>query len=216
MVDWGDVPTWVTAGVALAALVAAVRAYQDQSAGLAKQAEAVELQRQQLTDQTRLQEREQANAVDVELRSIDGAQAQVLSLDKSEPVPMLVVTNSSKRPVRSVSCKLSAIGGDDSVDRLEHASAYGVMALWAANPEAYVRVTSLGMDINPGADFFVFVEHASTMPVLKAGQKGTFMWGLAYTQNSSLRWLVRFTDDAGLHWEIDTDLHLKKLAKRDW
>jgi hypothetical protein len=96
MVDWGDVPTWVTAGVALAALVAAVRAYQDQSAGLAKQAEAVELQRQQLTDLTRLQEREQANAVDVELRSIDGAQAQVLSLDKSEPVPMLVVTNSSR------------------------------------------------------------------------------------------------------------------------
>jgi hypothetical protein len=27
---------------------------------------------------------------------------------------------------------------------------------------------------------------------------------------------VRFTDDAGLHWEIDNDLHLKKLDSRDW
>jgi hypothetical protein len=27
---------------------------------------------------------------------------------------------------------------------------------------------------------------------------------------------VRFTDDAALNWEIDTSLHLKKLAKRDW
>jgi hypothetical protein len=28
---------------------------------------------------------------------------------------------------------------------------------------------------------------------------------------------VRFTDDAGLHWQIDPDLHLKKLNdRRDW
>jgi hypothetical protein len=27
---------------------------------------------------------------------------------------------------------------------------------------------------------------------------------------------VRFTDDAGLHWEIDHDLHLEKLAERTW
>ena len=66
-------PTWLTAGVALAALGAVVKAYQDQSAGLAKQAEAVDLQRQQLTDQTRLEERVQANQVDVSMRQVDGA-----------------------------------------------------------------------------------------------------------------------------------------------
>jgi len=26
---------------------------------------------------------------------------------------------------------------------------------------------------------------------------------------------VRFTDDAGLHWQIDHDLHLEKLEHRD-
>ncbi len=27
---------------------------------------------------------------------------------------------------------------------------------------------------------------------------------------------VRLTDDAGLHWQIDGDLHLQKLEARDW
>jgi hypothetical protein len=28
---------------------------------------------------------------------------------------------------------------------------------------------------------------------------------------------ARFTDDAGLHWQVDPDLHLKKLPDRsDW
>jgi hypothetical protein len=26
---------------------------------------------------------------------------------------------------------------------------------------------------------------------------------------------LRFTDDAGLHWQIDHDLHLRKLDNRD-
>jgi hypothetical protein len=28
--------------------------------------------------------------------------------------------------------------------------------------------------------------------------------------------VVRFTDDAGLHWQIDHDLHLERLSDRDW
>lgn len=27
---------------------------------------------------------------------------------------------------------------------------------------------------------------------------------------------VRFSDNAALHWEIDNDLHLERLASRDW
>jgi hypothetical protein len=28
--------------------------------------------------------------------------------------------------------------------------------------------------------------------------------------------VVRFTDDEGLHWQLGQDLHLQKLAARDW
>jgi hypothetical protein len=30
------------------------------------------------------------------------------------------------------------------------------------------------------------------------------------------RMTARFTDDAGMHWQIDPDLHLGKLNSRDW
>ena len=91
MVAWGDIPTWVTAGVAFLALIGATLAYRAQS-------EQLRLQRIQLEDQTRVQEREQANLVDVRASAIDGAQAKVLPDDRSEPVHMVVVTNGSKRP----------------------------------------------------------------------------------------------------------------------
>jgi hypothetical protein len=28
--------------------------------------------------------------------------------------------------------------------------------------------------------------------------------------------VARFTDDAGLHWQINHDLHLERLADRGW
>ena len=108
MVAWGDLPTWVTAGVAFLALIAATLAYKTQS-------EQLRLQRIQLEDQTRVQEREQANLVEVRAGAIDGAQAKMLPDDKSEPVHMVVVTNGSKRPVREVTVKIEAIQANESV-----------------------------------------------------------------------------------------------------
>lgn len=43
-----------------------------------------------------------------------------------------------------------------------------------------------------------------------------FIWGFTTALYPCLISWVRFTDDAGLHWEIDTSLHLVKLAKRHW
>jgi hypothetical protein len=53
--------------------------------------------------------------------------------------------------------------------------------------------------------------------VIKAGASGGFIWssGDKPDLQGSQFW-VRFTDDAGLHWEIDNDLHLEKLPERDW
>ncbi len=98
----------MTVGVALLALIGATLAYKTQS-------EQLRLQRIQLEDQTRVQEREQANLVDVRAGAIDGAQAKMLPDDKSEPVRMVVVTNSSKRPVREVTVKIETIQADQLI-----------------------------------------------------------------------------------------------------
>jgi hypothetical protein len=197
MVDWGDVPTWVTAGVALAALIAASRAYRTQS-------EQLRLQRVQLEDQTRIQEREQANLIDVSARVIDGAQAQVLPKDESVPVHMVVVTNGSNRPVREVAVLVEAASDDMSVRHEK------VLAEVSGTLETY----ALGSTAQ--AQAFVPVDRSGTMPVLRSGQSAGFVWSFSTAQYRRLIPWVRFTDDAGLHWEIDNSLHLEKLAERDW
>jgi hypothetical protein len=210
MVDWGDVPTWVTAGTALAALVAAFLAYRAQSDAARKQAQQVDLQGRQLdlqaqviADQIRLQERQQADQVDVAGRPTDGAQAAVLPPDKGEPVHMVVVTNGSTRPIREVACKIEVIGADPSIRHDKQADVYGLMMPYALGPAAQ-------------AETFVFGERTGTIPVLRAGQKAAFVWSFTVALYPRFSVWLRFTDDAGLHWEITTDLHLQKLAKRDW
>lgn len=72
MAQWGDVPTWVWAGIAFLALIGAMLAYRAQSEQLHLQRIQLEDQRIHLEDQTRVKEREQANLVDVSVGSIDG------------------------------------------------------------------------------------------------------------------------------------------------
>jgi hypothetical protein len=68
------------------------------------------LQPQQFTDQTRLQDRVQANQVDVSMRQVDGDQTQVLLPDRVELVHMIVVFNGSNRPIREVAFGRAAGG----------------------------------------------------------------------------------------------------------
>ena len=91
MVNWGDVPTWATAGVAFLALIAGALAYRTQS-------EQLRLQRTQLADQTRVQEREQANQVEVLWQNIDPA-ALLLPDEFADVVGMLVVVNKDRKSV---------------------------------------------------------------------------------------------------------------------
>lgn len=72
--------------------------------------ERIDLQRQQFTNQTRLQERVQANQVDVSMRQVDGDQTQVLLPDRVELVHMVVVFNGSNRPIREVAFGRAAEG----------------------------------------------------------------------------------------------------------
>jgi hypothetical protein len=167
------------------------------------------LQRIQLRDQqkvierqTRLQEREQANQVNVSMRGIDGAQAKVLPEDKGELVHMAVVANGSNRPIREVSAKIEVIRRDGA--------RFDKMA------DTYGEVVAFGLGAGAEAETFVFQQHASTMPVLVSNRKAAFVWPFTAPDHPNLLSWVRFTDDAGLHWEIDTSLHLTRLDNRDW
>ena len=73
MVNWSDVATWLAVLGAWATALAAL--WQ------------LRLQRIQLEDQTRIQEREQANLVDVSASSVDSVKARVLDREPegSEP-----------------------------------------------------------------------------------------------------------------------------------
>jgi hypothetical protein len=160
------------------------------------------LQRIQLTDQTRLQERKQANRIDVSATQIDGAQARVLPPDKDEPVHMVVVTNNSKRPIRDVTCKARGQYPDGTVTPQKLADNCGEMMIYGIGQ-------SMREAFSPRAG-------GASMVVLRADRAVGFVWGLPVLQYPAFQLWVRFTDDAGLHWEIDTVLHLQKLARRDW
>jgi hypothetical protein len=120
MVDWGDIPAWLTAVVAFLALIAAGLAYRKQSEQLRLQSEQLRLQQAQLEDQTRVQEREQANQIDVYWQNIDPSMWLRQLLKRGANVDKeLVVANNSKRPIRSVTCKLqrSATSGGQEPSR---------------------------------------------------------------------------------------------------
>ena len=195
MVNWGDVPTWATAGVAFLALIAGALAYRTQS-------EQLRLQRTQLADQTRVQEREQANQVEVLWQNIDPA-ALLLPDEFADVVGMLVVVNNSKRPIRIVACKRGLTPTDGEPGPVRLADVCGELRPY---PPGRLEDTLL-------------VTGESMVPLIKAGTKAGFVWSPANESGSGIdffRMWVRFTDDASLHWQIDTTLHLEKLARRDW
>lgn len=125
MVNWGDVPTWL----------AFAGAFLGGGAALWQ----LRLQRIQLTDQTRIQERQQANAIDVAGRPVDGAQAQVLPASEGESVHMVVVANGSDRPIREVACKIEAIEADEKTRRQKPADVCGEVLPMALGPSAQVE-----------------------------------------------------------------------------
>jgi hypothetical protein len=77
-----------------------------------------------------VQERRQADAVDVAAGPIDGAQAGLLPSDKSELVHMIMVTNDSNRPIREVTCESEAIQADERIRHEKLADVGGRSRSW--------------------------------------------------------------------------------------
>lgn len=97
------------------------------------------------------------------------------------------VTNSSARPVRHAVCQRSGGHGQDGV-RL------------------------VGFDSKGGPDR----AHPDLTEIylLRPGETAWLVFPVDTPDGEAVQ-LVRFTDDAGVHWQVDGDLHLEPLDSRD-
>jgi hypothetical protein len=57
---------------------------------------------------------------------------------------------------------------------------------------------------------------AVALDLMRPGTPFGFKFGFGQRDHPESQVSARFTDDAGLHWQIDNDLHLAKLDNRDW
>jgi hypothetical protein len=100
---------------------------------------------------------------------------------------VIVVENRSPYPIRDVTCRVYP--GDRTT----------------LIPERTGPFSSDGKDDLPGP---VFTPHAAaSAPVIRAKTEGGFLIELPLRTDT--RMSARFTDDAGLHWQIDQELHLE-------
>jgi hypothetical protein len=216
VISWGDVPTWALAAIALLALIAAVAAYFKQADAASKLAEQVDLQRDQLRDQQKANSK-QAEVLEVQLREIrqraeavERQQADAITAGPESwggTVPGVevpagrdmyaaVVGNESRRPIRNVACRIEIAPTGD-----------------ALHPAALVGL----VNEKPSRPRDALLEKAEDTRVrlLRAGSKAAFVFVYDIARHPGAKITARFTDDAGLHWQIDHDLHLQKLDNRD-
>jgi hypothetical protein len=214
-----DVATWVgsVAGVlALGGVVVGVRAYrlqrtQAQAETKAWEREQADKEREQ-ADKEREQadkEREQADKIDVQTSSTTREQTVVLK-DHGNPLEglhMVTIRNRSSRPIRYLSARL------DVVDH-EGPKGYLLNDFTRTGRVKPVVYGTPGQGSNSRQ--FTFENLWDKKRLLRAGDAAAFVWDIPSYKSIDLQFWVRFTDDKGLHWQIDTNLHLKKLDDRDW
>jgi hypothetical protein len=218
-VQWGDVPTWLLAAIALAALVAAVLAYLKQADAARDVSEQVRLQRHALADQQEANAK-QAEVLDAQLREmrqreslIERQQAdevkftatrwsdQVPGLRESQgpPLHMARAENKWHRPITNLVCRIQTTPGD-----LMHEAWLTARMVWSAG--------------GPGLpSYWMFRDEAqgTRVSLVRAGEAGAFIFMYEIAQYPDAQMTLRFTDDAGLHWQINHDEHLEKLDSRD-
>jgi hypothetical protein len=147
------------------------------------------------------EEGKQASEILVRPRTCDGAQARVLPQDATKPVHMLVVTNSSNRPIRNVAAKIRVSGEISPGEKL--ADVVGMME--KIQIASGVRDEVLGR-----------VVRSSQLALLYAGDVAAFAWSLDEATYPKADFIVRFRDENELDWEVGPDLRLARMTSRDW
>jgi hypothetical protein len=200
---WADVRAWVTFAVVLVGVPTALiqlnlqrlqlrsqqKVISDEADRNKRRDELLDGQLRELEQRAQVLERQQAEAV--EFSGEPGASLPNAE-DPSKTVHMAVVRNMSGRPIRDVVCRIKP----NSVQDYDWEAA--VVAELASSPPFR----------NP--------RQGGRALLIRAGQTFGFRFPFPVVDHPDALMKVRFTDDAGLHWEIDSDLRLVKLAGRDW
>ena len=209
----------VTAVFAILAFRKQSKEVHDQAEMLGVQSRQLDLQSQQLNDQREINslqaedlreslkerarlrqdaEREQADKIGLRMSTIPfpgDSEGDVSEFDAApgEVVHMAAVSNDSRRPIQNVVCKYgdsTAVMVGRLVDRQQGAPG-GSPRLIDSLPRPSARVIRAG-------ETYGFAFELNSHRILIGG-----------------RGEARFTDDAGLHWQLDEDLHLKQLPDRE-
>jgi hypothetical protein len=184
-VAWGDVPTWLAFSAAGTAAFVALRQLRGQQRDIERQ--------------TRALERQQADTVGFSSEAA-GLMTLVSSItdiptETGTPLYMIVVGNSSSRPIRNVICRIKP----------ESNQSYDLATQRVAGPKKITDYSLIWTD----------VREADRVPLIPAMSKFVFEFPITFEGYPNALVKVRFTDDAGLDWEIDDNLHLTKLDPRD-
>lgn len=197
---WGDLATWLLVVLAAAAgwigfdQLAILRAQITEEAGRNKKRdELMDRQIAEAEQRSLTYERQQAEAVDIKPSS------SMARIDGSDPptshrVHGAEVSNESRRPIRNVACRIEPGPGDT----LQAADKVGLFDEFADGRRAFLAPWQ-----------------GSHVSLLRAGKTAGFVFATDMKKHPKARLTVRLTDDAGLHWQIDPDLHLEKLASRE-
>jgi hypothetical protein len=110
---------------------------------------------------------------------------------------VLVVDNASRRRILSAVCRIETSAGTGLTLAAEH-----VGQLVAAETPGYRAMMNVPAE-------------GSEVALIRAGDRFGFLLRFDLEAHADVRLAVRFTDDAGLHWQIDQDLHLQSLSNRD-
>jgi len=153
-------------------------------------------QQKDIARQTQLLERQQANAIDLLPDKATGAGSGVLPPGSEELVHAARVTNGSSRPIRNVASRIEPGPGE--------------------SPQLATRIGEW-VPTGPLDRTFLSWRDGSHVAVIRAdAREFLFPFPFIAKDYPAARIAIRFTDDAGLHWQIDHDLHLEKLDTRDW
>lgn len=108
-----------------------------------------------------------------------------------EPMTFLGIENKSGRPIRDATC------------RIRDRASIGVMQLASGPTPKVLRAAEPLVSEDPDVS------------LIGSGNLFGFVFELALA-DEPVPLFARFTDDAGLHWQIDGNLHLTRLEDRDW